>query len=466
MADINTTDFHKYPKYNLDKRGYAIQEILDVASETFGMLYNLEENPADHPSLQKTVGGAENLQNSDGAKILFLDQIDVVPEDGKINLILDTTNPSVVPAAIGNYATDEDIKALFATVPGAGEFTPEESPVIKFSADGTKVIVEGISSEDINRIDLYKYIITTLQNNTNSTYEVFCGQIDIPNLDLAKVGQQRIECITLGDQVNTTDSNPVTLYRLSIGTPQIGSQILTSADGFTTTFNLYLPEPLTSTLLPEHVKIANSKIKLIKVEVDYTKNLDAAIKCTSIDDYIPGDPCELTRTSAIGQAFIAACELPENAISSDNTLKPINLEDYQVIPADYRIISKIKQLNTPSASIVTTPTPIVSVEYNTDGILGDVAFYYSVHAAGETYTEDQLVTGPISLQTGDSIRIKAVSVPIELDGYNYTFSLYNDSEYYEYTVEEAPVEVDFVASNIVLAVNYDPPASECWYKRF
>lgn len=464
MADINTTDFHKYPKYNLDKRGYAIQEILDVASETFGMLYNLEENPADHPSLQKTVGGAENLQNSDGAKILFLDQISVAPEDGKINLTLDTANPSVVPAAIANYATDEDIKALFATVPGTGEFTPEESPVIKFSADGTKVIVEGISSEDINRIDLYKYIITTLQKNNNSTYEVFCGQIDIPNLDLTEVGQQRIDCITLGDQVSTADSNPETLYRLSIGTPQIGAQTLTSADGFTTTFSLYLPEPLTSTLLPEHVKVANSKIKLVKVEIDYTKNLDAAITSTNIDNYIAGDSCELTRTEAIGQALIAACELPENAISSDNALKPINLEDYQIIPAGYRIISKIKQLNTPSASIVTDPTPIVSVEYPTNNILGDVALYYSVHAEGEDYTEDQLVTGPISLQMGDTIRIKAVSVPVKLAGYDYTFSLYNDSDYYEYTVEEASVEVDFTASNIVTAVYCDPPAS--WYKQF
>ena len=55
---LGTTDFEKYPKYQLDKHGKVIKQILNTAESVFGMA-------DEKPVIKNTVGGGQFIVNED-----------------------------------------------------------------------------------------------------------------------------------------------------------------------------------------------------------------------------------------------------------------------------------------------------------------------------------------------------------------------------------------------------------------
>jgi hypothetical protein len=275
------TDFESYPKHRLENKGKAIQQILDVSSDTFGMLY--DSTQTSFPSLQKIVGGAEHLQrgtSGTGSTVFFNDQLEVLPEDGIIN-VFNSEKSESVPVAIGNFITSEEINALFSEVPVIESL--EFEPTIKGELD-TDTLTITIPEVSMTPDEPVAFIVDTIYANTEVTTQTYLQDtLVVQELTGTYVGEQRCALVKLGDNVYTKDSDPTYLYQYFPGIPNISMRDEAVEGSNAAQFILQKPAviPTEKRLFPDTISI-NNTIKYYKVEVNTSVIVDATIN--SIND--------------------------------------------------------------------------------------------------------------------------------------------------------------------------------------
>ncbi len=472
MADI-TNDFQTYPKYRFTQKGDEIQEILDVASDTFGMLYNLDPaSIATFPSILQTVGGAEHLQNTSGSKILFIDQINPEEPEGKIYLDLGDTT---IPAAIGNYATVDSIKNLFTENTSIEVLAPKETPEATFSDDYKCILVVDQSTgepiqdpETVSRLDLYRFdvITTSGTSDTFTTERIFQGKLDIPNVDIFNTAQQRIEVVALGDNYTTKDSLPNAFYRICLGIPVI--QDINDTNAEIVYFTLKRPVACES-LLPSHIEMAPTTINYKTINIDYTKAaIEDALTISTDNYYSDGVLLSASCTENTGTAIAASLATEGVRQLTGDPVDETEVDHFRIMQPSVKLVSKLNTLPAPTINAIGISQPRIEVAYDTSNLLGDVLLYYSIKHADETeFSSYFRLTDMIRINAGDTIRVKACAVPTGVNILGFDMPLYNNSQEVEYThVNEEFPSVDLVASNIAFAEAYAFPEEEAWFKLF
>lgn len=262
------TDFEAYPKHRLENKGAQIQQILDVSEETFGMLYT-KANENSFPSLLKTVGGAEHLQkgnSANGSKVFFNDQLEADTQNGLVNITMGDT--SVVPVAIGNFATLDSLEELFDEITDIETLEPKPAPVIKYSADFTTINAFSDEAGTIAITEPIDFLIETAYSDSSTSIPFTQTSLSVPAMNASMVGQQRCTAITPGDNTTTKDSDAVYLYQVSLGVPEI---LNASVNEERYTFVLAKPDnPGTiANLLPADTTIDTS-IEFTSCEINYS----------------------------------------------------------------------------------------------------------------------------------------------------------------------------------------------------
>jgi hypothetical protein len=432
----SVTDFERYPKHRLETKGKDIQQILDVATDSFGMLY--DKDSETFPKLGTKIGNAELLQKGDGengAAVFFVDQLNPYEELG----ILDVTlgDNSVLPVAIGKYATDDHIKALFAEVIDTTQLAQVEQPTVRFSYDDLN------STDDFNSIyvaaakdstneasDLHRFEISTTYEAANAADSIANDSIYLtrlipPAINKNYAAQQRINVIALGDDCTSQDSIPTPIYRISLGLPKLESPVV---DSSYTRFHLGKPDEVESNLLPEGYVI-ETIIKTSKLIYDYDTG---ELKETGAPEIAEDDNAFI---AGLGEAYIAWLE--GNLTKDGKAANEAVDSDFDILTVNKKVISNFKTL--PAPEIYFNPVSKYATallgDYPSDVILEDRVFICSIKRAGQSDFSKEIITTDVTavktaLNIGDTLRVRIAIAPTATDFGNIKF--YNDSPYKDY----------------------------------
>ena len=131
------TDFEKYPKYLLNKHGKVIQNILSNAETVFNMDADPGKND-DPVAIQIPLFGGENLRNEQDYAPIFEDAINlqVDSETGIQSVGVKKNKDGLeLKMAIAEFATEDNILAMFPDMSFLEELLPEPAPSLTFSTD-------------------------------------------------------------------------------------------------------------------------------------------------------------------------------------------------------------------------------------------------------------------------------------------------------------------------------------------
>ncbi|MBO5424059.1 MAG: hypothetical protein J6A25_00930 [Lachnospiraceae bacterium] len=464
MANNTTgmSDFEKYPKYQLDKHGKVIKQILNTAESVFGMA---EEKPV----IKNTVGGGQYIVNEDNKPAVFTDDFLISEPQGII--YISPINKSV---AIANYAKDEDIINMFKSqeegddnADNEAELTPAPAPIIAFSSDKTRVFaykldIDGNPTAEENTEPLYYFIETDILDNVKTSHSWYQAAITLPEFDSRKCSFQVIGAITPGDDFKTNDSEPALLYRISPGLP-VSSAYMNTDTGIKT---CTIKKPTDDFLEVENkVPILNNP-ELVNKVIYWVDSYDYETGTTSLKvqegEVLDSNSIELN----LGEVLFAKidCQLNpsvENAtFNTNNTL----ILTSQIKHTNFRT------LQTPNI-LYNTTSKIATISHvdaiNPEQVTGR-GFVFSIQRYNEsTWSAEQVIYNddPIEIplaHIGDTIRVKSIA------------QFYNDSSYSyktacEHVDDDTPGDstqeelfVDFAASDIVTAEYYEPQDAD-WY---
>lgn len=455
---LGTTDFEKYPKYQLDKHGKVIKQILNTAESVFGMA-------DEKPVIKNTVGGGQYIVNEDNKPAVFTDDFRVEAQQGGIYI-----TPIDKSVAIANYATDEDIINMFKSQEGEGggdadddtELTPALTPVIAFSSDKTRAFayeldIDGNPTTEENTEPLYYFIDTDVLGNVKTSHSWYQAAITLPEFNARKCSFQVIGAITPGDNFTTADSEPALLYRIAPGLP-VSSAYIDVETGIKT---CTITKPTDDFLESENkVPILNNPELVNKVVywVDsYDYETGVASQKVQEGEVLNSTSVELN----LGEVLFAKidCKLNssmENAtFSTNNTL---------ILTSNVKY-TNFRTLQTPSI-LYNTTSKIATVSHvdaiNPEQVTGR-GFVFSIQRYNEsTWGPEQVIYGdnPIEIplmHVGDTLRVKSIAEFYNDSGYNYKTACEHEGD-----DPQEEVFVDLTASGIVTAEYYEPQDTD-WY---
>lgn len=310
MANSN---FDSYPKYQLTKYGNDIQEILYNAAEFFGMQVDTERNANAHPSLLKTIGGAEHLRKTDdanSAKIFFLDQLDTeidLLKKGIIEIYPQNREAGqAIPLAVGNYVELTDIENLFSNAGVMDDDTKLleiNAPSIRFNTSDDSIIITSDKNimERIFRVFNKKFDQATSQSSvvyydvnqstlSNDTLNQVLKQSILTAKDSETVVEQQICAFNCGDGINSKNSTGSNvLYRIFSNKPVVNYTGL--AENYNKQYTVTLPVSghsdfeLKSEDTTISVQLKHS-LKYQTCNYDYEKNYSGSILQDASDSII------------------------------------------------------------------------------------------------------------------------------------------------------------------------------------
>ena len=459
MANGTTTDFEKYPKYQLDKHGKVIKQILKTAEDVFGMADS-------QPIIKKKVGGGQNIVNEDDKPAIFTD--DLTPNESEGKIYISPLNKSV---AIANYATNEDIVNMFKTPTDSDDSDSETTlvtaptPVIAFSEDKTKVISykldeNGETTTEENTEPLYYNIDTDVLGSLKTSHSWYQAAIELPELNPRVLSYQVIKAVTPGDDIETYDSEPALLYRISPGLP-VSSATIDSAGNK----EVCIMKP-TADFLKEENKVPvltnpdlTNKVYYYVDKCDYGTGVITTGEIIEVDESVK-PPITLgigeCLFSGIDCQFNSAAENPTH--TADNTIRltaQVKYTNFKKLPAPNIMYNSVNKLVT-----------VDHVDPINEEVKTNRCFIYSIKKYNEDIWSAEVVSTNGKLEvtlehTGDVLRVKSRA------------EFYNDSSYEYCTACECTdngasegdttlAYVDLEASNIAEAKAYTPTDSD-WY---
>lgn len=462
-----TTDFEKYPKYQLDKHGKVIKQILNTAESVFGMA---EEKPV----IKNTVGGGQHIVNEDNKPAVFTDDFLISEPQGVI--YISPINKSV---AIANYAKDEDIINMFKsqeegddTTNNEAELIPTPTPIIAFSSDNTRVFAykldtDGNPTTEEDTEPLYYFIDTDVLGNVKTSHSWYQSAITLPEFDSRKCSFQVIGAITPGDDFKTTDSEPALLYRIAPGLP-VSSTCIDTDTGIKTCI---VKKPTDDFLEVENkVPILNNP-ELINKVVYWVDSYNYETGSTNLKiqegEVLDSESIELN----LGEALFARIDCQVNPSAENTTFNTTNT----LILTSQIKYTNFRTLQAPNI-LYNTTSKIATISHvdamNPEQVTGR-GFVFSIQRYNEsTWSTEQVIYGddPIEIplaHIGDTLRVKSIAQFYNDSSYSYKTACEHvdgdscdDDTTGDGTQEE--LFVDFAASDIVTAEYYEPQDTD-WY---
>lgn len=448
---LGTTDFEKYPKYQLDKHGKVINQILTTAEKVFGMAIPKDETP----QIRSEVLGGEHIKNNNKQPAIFTDDFEVATtaDSSYASLYIEPIKQNV---AIANYATETDISSIFNKIEDSPESGSDilvnaETPIVNFSTVDGELTVEAHFDSGAEILDPFRFSVITDELGSLTVDETYYqNTLTLPEFSPIKLCLQTISAVTEGDSIKTLDSAPANLYRVSPGTPTIISSSSTN-----NTIISVIKAPTRDFLEAEN-KIPVLTNSDFDTAVEYfIKTCDyitGNISTTSTVQFGEGQVESTNITLQLGQALYTKINM--DFAGSGSTFNSSNT----ILTIPTATVTNYKKLNVPNLSI-NTATRCANIQFATtavDTVYTTKAFIYNIRRFDQEDWDDDVVlevpiTGSVTVKLdniGDAIRVKACAECYKDSDYNYvTLCDCGPSQ-----PEILTGEVDKVASGIVDAI--------------
>ena len=458
---LGTTDFEKYPKYQLDKHGKVINQILTTAEQIFGMAVPKNETP----QIKAEVLGGQNIKNDNKQPAIFTDDFTVNTETGSsyASLYIDPIKQYV---AIANYATESDVCDIFNKVDEPDATDPStlplaETPIAEFvsTADGVMITTRFDSGAEV--VDPFCFSVSTDEiGSLNIAEETYYQEtLTLTDFNPVKLCLQTIKITTEGDNIETFDSIPACLYRISPGTPTIISSKSTNNSVIS------VVKAPTRDFLEAENKIPVLTNSDFNTSVEYfVKTCDYAtgtILTSSIVQFGEGQLESTNIELELGEALYTKINMSfadtGDTFNSSNTILSIPTA----------VVANYKRLNAPNLSInkINKMATISFAAAAPETVLTTKAFIYNIRRFGQDdWSEDQIIAVPTSGDTtvsvqldnvGDAIRVKACAECYQDSYYNYATLCECDPNQPDNDTVEG--EIDYLASGIdsIVEVQYN-----------
>ena len=453
---LGTTDFEKYPKYQLDKHGKVINQILTTAEKVFGMAIPKDETP----QIKSEVLGGEHIKNNNKQPAIFTDDFKVTQTESSHTALC--IEPITQYVAIANYAIEADISSIFNKIDDSPESGSDilvnaETPTINFSTVDGKLTVVAHFDSGAEILDPFRFSVLTDELGSLTEEETYYqNALTLPEFGPIKLCLQTISAVTEGDNIKTLDSAPANLYRVSPGTPTI-----ISSNSTNNTIISVIKAPTRDFLEAEN-KIPVLTNSDFNTAVEYfIKTCDYAtgnISTTSTVQFGEGQVESTNITLQLGQALYTKINM--EFASSGSTFNSSNT----ILDIPTATVANYKKLNAPNLSI-NPATKYATIQFATnavDTVYTTKAFIYNIRRFDQDDWGDDIIievptTGSVTVKldnVGDAIRVKACAECYKDSDYNYVTLCDCDPSQPDVILTG---EVDKVASGIVdaIEVQYD-----------